>query len=228
MLNQVIARCVQTIALILVFGGTAAAAEPIVWQLDSLSEVGGHPVTILGSPRVVREGGKAAVCFDGKSDAMFVAVNPIAGWERFTVEALIKPDADGEEEQRFFHIQDDRDSRLLLETRLTPDAKWALDTFLFVRDDIRLPLLDRSLLHPAGQWQWVTLTFDGETMTHYVNGKKELEGKIAFEPMTAGRTSIGVRQNKVSWYKGCIRELRFTRGSAPRRAPTRDEVMESE
>lgn len=184
--------------------------EPIVWKLENASRIGDHVTTVFGSSRLEREGSASALCFDGRSDALFLDTNPIAGWPQFTIEALIKPDATGPEEQRFLHIQDERDSRLLLETRLTEQGEWALDTFLLASPEIRLALLDRDKLHPAGQWHWVALSFDGETMSHYVNGKKELEGRIAFRPMTSGRTSIGVRQNKVSWYKGCIREVRFT------------------
>jgi hypothetical protein len=47
-------------------------------------------------------------------------------------------------------------------------------------------------------------------MRHYVNGVEELSVKIEYQPQTPGRTSIGVRQNKVHWYKGAIRELRVT------------------
>jgi len=43
-----------------------------------------------------------------------------------------------------------------------------------------------------------------------VNGELELAGEVAFAPMTTGRTSIGVRQNRVSWFKGAIAEVRFT------------------
>jgi hypothetical protein len=47
-------------------------------------------------------------------------------------------------------------------------------------------------------------------MTHFVNGRQELTGKVTFGPMTGGRVSIGVRQNKVYWFKGQIREVRIT------------------
>jgi hypothetical protein len=188
----------------------SAEVAPIVWKLDDTSRVSGHAATVAGSPRVMTEGGESAVCFNGASDALFLSVNPIAGWREFTIEASIKPDTNGPEEQRFLHIQDERESRLLLETRLANNGKWALDTFLLASPEVRLTLLDREQLHPPERWQWVALTFDGETMAHYVNGKKELEGKIAFTPMTNGRMSLGVRLNKVSWYKGCIREIRFT------------------
>lgn len=210
-----IAACILSTACVACSGApvvaeTGGAAEPIVWKLDDTSRIGDHATTVLGAPRVVREGQDAAICFDGASDAIYVSMNPIEGWSQFTVEALIKPDSSGPEEQRFLHIEDERASRLLLETRLRPEGEWALDTFLFTPPESRLPLLDRALRHPAEQWQWVALTFDGETMTHYVEGEKELEGEVAFKPMTRGRMSLGVRLNQVSWYKGCIREVRFT------------------
>jgi len=56
----------------------------------------------------------------------------------------------------------------------------------------------------------VALTFDGRTMSHYVNGTLQLQGAVAFPPMARGRTSLGVRQNLVYWFKGCISEVRFS------------------
>jgi hypothetical protein len=51
-------------------------------------------------------------------------------------------------------------------------------------------------------------------MRHYINGVKELSAPIAvFTPPKAGRTSMGVRINKVYWFKGAIRQARFTRGA---------------
>ena len=47
-------------------------------------------------------------------------------------------------------------------------------------------------------------------MRHYVNGKLELSRDVTFEAQTEGRTSLGVRMNKVHWYKGAIRKIRFT------------------
>jgi hypothetical protein len=51
---------------------------------------------------------------------------------------------------------------------------------------------------------------DGEQMRHYVNGELELSRKIEFRPQGPGRTSIGTRINEVHWFKGAIREVRFT------------------
>lgn len=46
-------------------------------------------------------------------------------------------------------------------------------------------------------------------MTSFVNGVQELDREAAFGPMTEGRLSLGVRQNKVYWFKGGIREVRW-------------------
>jgi hypothetical protein len=51
---------------------------------------------------------------------------------------------------------------------------------------------------------------NGQTMRHYVNGTLELSTPITFTPQGAGKTSLGVRQNKVSWYVGAIRRIRLT------------------
>ena len=49
-------------------------------------------------------------------------------------------------------------------------------------------------------------------MSHYVNGVKEMECEVEFEQMSGGQTSVGVRLNRVYWFKGAIREL----GATPR------------
>jgi hypothetical protein len=47
-------------------------------------------------------------------------------------------------------------------------------------------------------------------MDTYVNGEHELSGHVAFSPFDKGTTSIGVRMNKVSWFKGAIYEIRIS------------------
>jgi hypothetical protein len=44
----------------------------------------------------------------------------------------------------------------------------------------------------------------------FVNSKKELEGRIEMAPLNGGKTSIGVRQNEVSWFKGDIYKIRIS------------------
>ena len=130
--------------------------------------------------------------------------------ERFTIEVLFQPASGGPEEQRFLHVEEaTTGNRALLETRMLPGDAWCLDTFLRY-GDASLPLIDRGAAHSTGRWHVVALTFDGKTMAHYVDGAREAAGEIAFRPLGPGRTSIGVRLNRVSWFKGRIRQVRFT------------------
>lgn len=185
--------------------------EPVLrWVFADPKSLGEKPPTVVGAPRteVGTEGG-GAVWFDGKGDALVFPTNPLKGLSRFTIQLLIRPDPDGEFEQRFFHAQDTASHRVLLELRLDPATRrWALDTYLHTSVTDRLPLLDLKKQHAAGEWTWVTLVYDGATMTHYVGGVKELEGSVRFVAMEDGESSVGVRLNRVNWYKGAIRELR--------------------
>ena len=190
--------------------GCAAPPRATVWTFERPDRIGKHAVVTSGSPDIVREQGRAAVCFRGEPDAQFLDTNPIAGLLSFTIEALIKPVSNGSAEQRFLHIEDGREARVLLELRIVSPTEWALDTFLFDPPESRLTLLDRAKTHSTDEWHWVALTYDGTTMTHYVDGVHELQGPLSFRAMTPGKMSLGVRLNKVSWYQGCIREVRFT------------------
>jgi hypothetical protein len=194
-----------------------ADADTTIWVLRDVTQVAGHATEVVGAPKVAASAAEAAIVFDGKEDGLFVPANPIAGWSAFTIEVRFKPDGSGGEEQRFLHVEDQLKHRVLIETRSTPDKQWSLDTFLFQDAGHKLTLLDRTRLHPADRWYWVALVYDGTKMSHYVNGVLELEGAVEFPPMSAGRTSIGVRQNRVSWFKGAISEVRFTPGALPQK-----------
>lgn len=196
-------------------GQVGKEGAPVVWSIDNLASIGGHPVTVVGAPRVIETPAGKAIEFDGKADGLFVEHNPIAGLERFTVEVVFEPAPDGAEEQRFVHVQETgAENRTLIELRLLPGAVWCLDTFLR-HGDASLTLIDRTLTHPAASWHAAALTFDGTTMTHYVDGVRQGTGSVAFKPLGPGRTSIGVRQNRVSWFKGRIRLIRFSPAALP-------------
>jgi hypothetical protein len=184
---------------------------PAIWSFDNLTTLGGTPLELWGAPVLSTEKPTPAVRFDGKADGLLVPGVPIAGWKNFTVEILFSPDPDGLPEQRFLHLEDEKGRRVLIELRLLPDGQWCLDTFLYSDAGHRLTLIDRTKTHPAGRWYWAAVSYADGRMTHFVEAVKECEGAIQFEPMgTSGRTSLGVRQNKVSWFKGAIREVRFT------------------
>jgi len=181
------------------------ATEPVIWRLDQTARVGGHVAEVLGAPRVI----DGATFFNGASDSLLVPANPLAGLAQFTIEVLFRPAADGPAEQRFLHVQDGPGTRALIETRVA-GGTWALDTFLFhPATGAKLALLDMTKRHPPDRWTWVALVYDGRHMAHYIDGVKELEGEVAFPAMAAGQVSLGVRQNRVYWFKGGIREVRW-------------------
>lgn len=187
-----------------------ASAGGVTWTIDNLENIGGHAVTVVGSPRVVDTPGGRALEFNGTSDGLLIDANPLAGLAQFTIDIEFKPAADGQEEQRFLHFEENGSgNRALIELRMNADRRWALDTFLRSPEP-GLTLLDRTLSHPSDVWHTATLSYDGRTMAHFVDGVRELAGEVAFTPLGPGRTSIGMRQNRVSWFKGQIRSVRIT------------------
>jgi hypothetical protein len=149
------------------------------------------------------------VFFDGVDDGLLVNSNPLAGAQTFTVEAVFRPDAGGAKEQRWFHIQEDTgDDRILFETRLDGN-QWVTDTFIKSGENSRA-LYAENFKHPLDAWYHMALVYDGSMMRHYVTGKEELSGALAIPPLGKGQTSIGVRMNRVYWFKGAVRKARFT------------------
>ena len=177
-----------------------------VWKVQAPKNIGGHATEVLGAPSVA----EGAVVFDGVRDGLLVEANPLAGAAEFTVEILFSPAEGGPEAQRFFHLEDAAGSRVMIETRLDGKGGWWLDTFLGTSAG-GTPLIDAKRVHPTNKFYWAAVRYDGKTMAHFVNGEKELEAAgVKFGPLGAGKTSLGVRQNRVYWFKGAIREVRFT------------------
>ena len=212
------------LAVVVCFGANIATSqEPgkvVDWAFSSLERIGGHKTTLVGSPRLIETPEGPAVEFDGQS-AVFLDVNPLAEMSRFTAEVIFRPVADGGKEQRFVHFQErESESRLLFELRLTDDHRWFLDSFIKSGGGNYTLFAERSP-HPLGPWYHAAVVMDGATMRHYVNGELELSTPIVFTPQKEGKTSIGARQNKVSWYRGAIRRIRIT----PRALPVSDFLM---
>jgi len=190
------------------------APETAVWRFDSLETIGGHAVTVEGDPQVVETSEGKAIQFDGEDDALFLDVHPLAGAETWTWEAVFRPDG-GQEEQRWFHLNAGPDAgdgdRMLFEIRVV-DGQWCLDTFV-KSGDASQPLLDRTHLHPLGAWHHVAAVYDGRELRSYVDGELDGAAEVDLAPHASGRTSVGVRINKVFYFDGAVRTARFTRAA---------------
>lgn len=200
--------CLGLLGLLLT--GALRAGE--IWRLDNLGVIGGHAVRVEGAPRLSEAGGAKAIVFDGVRDGLFIPAIPFAGAKQFTIEVMFSPAEGGLTEQRFLHVQDTNESRALIELRLNGKGGWWLDTYQWTGappPDRGLTLVDPTRVHPTGKWYWAALRYDGRMMAHFVNGEKEIERAGVFRPFVQGQVSLGVRQNKVFWFKGAIREVRF-------------------
>lgn len=193
-----------------------------VWTFDRLSEIGGVLATAEGGTSLIDSPWGKAVKFDGVDDALFIEEHPLAGATTWTIEALFRPDG-GNFEQRFMHLAETETpvegqtpvgTRFLFEIRVV-ENEWYLDAFT------KGPTYNHTLIFPekrflVGQWFHVAQTYDGTTYRSFVDGVLQGEAPLAFTPQGPGRSSVGVRMNKVSWFNGAIREARFTpRGLTP-------------
>lgn len=186
-----------------------AADSSTTWKFDRIDTIGGHAVTVLGHPHVIETPKGKAVQFNGVDDALFLDIHPLAGAHEFTWEVIFRPYADGRPEQRFFHLQENgTDNRMLFEIRLK-DGNWFLDSFAMSGTESKA-LFNQDHLHPAGQWYHVAAVYDGRVYSNYVDGVLENSAELHLEPQRPGRTSVGVRINRVDYFKGAILMARMT------------------
>ena len=181
----------------------------VEWQLGTLNTSALSVESKSGNPSTIDSPFGKAVLFDGKGDGLFLERNPLVNLRQFTVEVIFRPDPNGQTEQRFLQMGEVNGERMMLETRLTSENQWYLDAYIKSGDSSKA-LIDNSKLHPAGEWCHIALVVDDGKMDTYVAGKHELEGTVPFSPFKRGRTSIGVRMNKVYWFKGAIARIRVT------------------
>ena len=194
---------------------TPAEARTIVWRFDNIVSIGGHATHVLGHPYLIDSPYGKAVEFNGVDDALFVDEHPLAGTSAYTWEVIFRPDADGAEAQRFFHLSEidpatgkDTDNRMLFEIRIVK-GQWCLDSFAETNGS-RRTLLNCDDLHPLGQWYRVTAVYNGKTLRNYVGDEMQGEGELHMAPQGPGHASIGTRINRRDYFKGAVFEARFT------------------
>lgn len=195
--------------------------DSTIWRFDNIDSIGGQPTHVLGHPHLVESPYGTAIGFNGVDDALFVDVHPLAGASAYTWEVIFRPDTDGAEAQRFFHLAEidpatgkDTDNRMLFEIRIVK-GEWCLDSFANTNGAART-LLNCNDLHPLGQWYRVTAVYDGKTLRNYVGDEMQGEGELHMAPQGPGHSSIGTRINQRDYFKGAVFEARFTpRALAP-------------
>ncbi len=180
----------------------------IYWQLPKLINSKNREVTKVGCPQNVNDDVVASVSFDGIDDGIFIDTMPLKGLSSFTVEAVFFPQKEGSFEQRFLHIGEVRGDRILLEIRANADC-WYFDSYICAGGN-KIALIDSLQTHPFDRWYHVAFVVDAGKLASYVNGNKELSGSVEITPLMTGKTSIGMRLNKVSWFKGKIAAIKIS------------------
>jgi hypothetical protein len=205
----------QTVA-----ASASSSAQEKIWRFDRTDKIGGRPTELLGHPTVIDTQYGKAVQFSGNGDAVIVPEHPLAGAKAFTWEVIFRPDADGAQAQRFFHIAEqdpatgqDTENRLLFEIRIV-DGQWCLDSFAGNRGQ-QITLLNCKALHPLDKWYRVTAVWDGKVLKNYVGDEMQGEGPLVMGPEGPGRASIGMRLNKVFPFKGAVLMARMVPRALP-------------
>ena len=184
--------------------------DQIRWQFDNFEKIGGHKAHTEGKPQLIATPAGKAVLFNGVDDAVLIDNHPLAGAAAFTIEAVFRPDGGGFE-QRWLHLAEGGEAqspRTLFETRVK-DGLWYLDAFT-TGPGYNLTLVVPEKTFPTGRWYSVQQVCDGKNYRAYVDGVLQAEGVIDYKPQGPGRTSAGMRINRVSYFQGAILEARFT------------------
>lgn len=228
---QIRSRRKKTLALALASAGVtlmlAAAETPrqITWTFDRLDRIGGVATTVEGHPKIIDSPVGKAVLLDGVGDSLLIEQHPLAGLTTFTFEAYFRPDG-GANQQRWFHLAEidpktglatskekttnEPNARFLFEIRVVNENQWYLDAFMN-GPGYNKALMVAAKVHPIGQWYHVAQVFDGKMFRSYVNGELQGEAEVlTFKPQLPGRASVGVRMNKVNYFKGAVGTTRFT------------------
>ena len=107
----------------------------------------------------------------------------------------------------------DTDNRMLFEIRVVGD-KWFLDSYN-QSGAANKALMNREARAPAGRLVPRRVGVRRQGIQQLRDGVREGRGEPQLAPHGPGHASVGVRINKVFYFKGAVRLARFTRRALP-------------
>jgi hypothetical protein len=96
---------------------------------------------------------------------------------------------------------------MLFEIRVVGE-RWYLDAFM-TGAGYRQAMMAPDKTYPVGAWHHVAQTYDGRTYRSFINGDLQMAVDMPFVPQRPGQASIGMRLNRVAFFQGAVREVRF-------------------
>ena len=210
----------------------AQAPNVMTWNFDNLNSVGGFGIKADGAPKVVDTAAGKAIQFDGVKDGLIVDKHPLENLSTWTLEAMARFDAGGELQPRWVHLGEtdpatglnvklsdptkptsDGNARFTFEGRIKDGNIWFESFCAGPTPDGKSysnALIDPAKTHPLGQWVAVSQTYDGKVHRAYVNGVLEQEKPMDnYIVQKKGRAGIGMRQNRIYYFKGLFKTLRY-------------------
>ena len=182
----------------------------LIWDLTSPDFIAGSLARVIGEPTTEIYDGSNTIAFNGSSDGLLLPVNPLQGSGRFSCTVECFPKAGGDHEQRFLHAGSVHGDRALLELRTSSDGGWYLDVYLAM-NGWSCALRDPTKVHAMERWYSVAIAFDGRMLSGLVGDAVELcrESELPLNSgrMTGENCSIGMRQNRTSFFRGGIRRI---------------------
>lgn len=169
-------------------------------------QLSGHPISgtsLFGE----------AASFNGVNDAITLKEMPLKNLASFTVEMIFRPAKNAPFEQRVLHMGEVSRDRVLLEIRAVGE-QWYFDGFA-ASGSHKKALADTTLTHPLGEWHHVAFVVEQNRLRTFVNHQLELEHPFNFSPILTGSSSIGMRLNHRSYFKGDIFQIRISPGVIP-------------
>ena len=158
---------------------------------------------VIGNPEIEERG----LRFKG-SDGIILPENPLPAWPELYIELDFTPVSGGGEEQRFIHFGQIDGPRLLFETR-SYAGRWCLDVFVCSANGKSLVLMDKSKLHDENRRFTLRAELRRDNVKSFIDGKLEGEAELNFVPFSGNGFSLGVRQNRISFFSGIIGEIRI-------------------
>ena len=196
-------------------------ASSLTWIFDRVDTIGGYAASKLRDwPTIIETSQGKAAFFDGIDDGILLNCNPMGSATDFTLEVVFRPDSNdltGEKNQpRFIHINDvvnNNNRRVTMETRILPNQRWILDTYIKASTTIFLTQIDSLQTHISGEWHHAAIVYNEGIMKQYVDGAEQMSGSVTYLPIdsASGRISIGVRQDPRYWFKGAIRLIKVSK-----------------